>query len=71
MCKTKRQTWRLVTHRGYGIVRRNIVFYVTPSCVKHMHNAGLIFKGEGSKKNFELEITRETGKCERQGRNKG
>ena len=29
--------------RGYGVVRREIVFYVRSSCMKHMHNAGLIF----------------------------
>lgn len=54
--------------RGYGVLRRNIVFYVKPSCIKHMHNAGLIFRGEGNKKRVELEVTRQTGKCERQGR---
>jgi len=36
--------------------------------MKHIHNAGLIFRGEGNEKRVELEITRETGKCERQGR---
>lgn len=54
--------------RRYGVVRRNIVLYVTPSCMIHMHKGGLIFKGEGNGKRVELEITRETGKCERQGR---
>jgi hypothetical protein len=40
--------------RGYGFVRRYIVFYVRPSCMKHMQNAGLIFWGEGNKKRVEL-----------------
>jgi hypothetical protein len=54
--------------RGYGVVRRNIVFYVTLSWMKRLHNVELIFSGEGNEKRVELEITRETGKCERQGR---
>jgi hypothetical protein len=36
--------------RRYGVVRRKIVFYGTPSCMKHMHNAGLIFRGEENEK---------------------
>jgi len=36
--------------RGYAVVRRNIVLYITPSCMKRTHNAGLIFKGKGNGK---------------------
>jgi len=36
--------------------------------MKHMHKAGLIFKAEENEKMVELEVKRETGKCERQGR---